>query len=116
MVDAMMRLVALFAPLCADRRTMDELARMLTDEDQWTRGHDLFDRIRWKNLDAIRDGNDTLAAQYSFEEICAKALFNLTDTNAPFDEDSPYWIIPCALQLARALRIDDSRVLDIVAT
>jgi hypothetical protein len=115
MVDDMKRFVRLFAPRCADRQAMDELERMLAHEEQWRRAHDLFDRMRTKNLIAAREGNQTLEAQYCFEEICAKALFNLTDTDAPFDEDSPYWIIPNALGLARALEIDDSRVLEIVA-
>jgi len=35
-------------------------------DGQWTRAHDLFDRIRKKNLVADRDGNQTLAAQYCF--------------------------------------------------
>jgi hypothetical protein len=115
MIDDMQSLVRLFAPRCADRQTMEELERMLADEDQWVRAHDLFDRIRRKTLVASREGNETLEVQYCFEEICAKALFNLTDTDAPFDEDSPYWIIPNAFGLARALEIDDSQVLRIVA-
>ena len=114
-VDDMRRLVSLFAPLCTERRTMDELARMLTNHEQWTKAHDLFDRIRRKTLVADSDGNRALAAQYCFEEICAKSLYNLSDTDAPFDVDSPYWIIPNAFDLARALKIDDSRILEIVA-
>jgi hypothetical protein len=115
MVDDMKRLVWLFAPRCVDRRTMDELERMLADEERWTGAHDLFDRIRKKTLVASRDGNQTLEAQYCFEEVCSKVLFNLTDPGAPFDEDSPYWIAPNAFALARALKIDDSDVLEIVA-
>ena len=95
---------------------MDELARMLEDYKQWTRAHDLFDRMRPKNLAAISDGNRRLAKQYCFEEVCAEALYNLSGSDMPFDEDSPYWIIPNAFQLARALKIDDSRILEIVAT
>lgn len=115
MIDDMKSLVRLFAPHCEQRETMDELARMLEDEEQWTGAHDLFRRIRRKSLDAVRDENGPLGAQYSFEEICAKTLFNLTDTDAPFDQESPYWIIPQALGLARALEIAESRVLEIVA-
>ena len=39
--------------------------------------HALFDRIRQKTLVAERAGESDLAAQYLFEEICAKTLYNL---------------------------------------
>ncbi|WP_245482460.1 MULTISPECIES: hypothetical protein [unclassified Mesorhizobium] len=59
--------------------------------------------------------NDVPAlAQYMFEEVCAKALFNLTHSNAPFDADSPYWIVPNALALARVLGLDSMVVVRIV--
>jgi hypothetical protein len=115
-VDDMKRLVSLFAALCSERRTLDELAHMLMDDKQWTKAHDLFDRIRAKTLVADRNRDRTLAIQYSFEEICAKTLYNLSYSSAPFDADSPYWIVPNAFALARTLKIDDSRVLAIVAT
>jgi hypothetical protein len=114
-VDDMKRLVSLFAPLCSDRRTLDELARMLDDDKQWPKAHGLFDRVRAKTLVADRDRNRPLAVQYSFEEICAKTLYNLSYSSAPFDADSPYWIVPNAFALGRALGIDDSRILEIVA-
>jgi hypothetical protein len=53
--------------------------------------------------------------QYSFEDICAKTLFNLANTDAPFDSDSPYFVIPFALDLARAVGIEDEEVVQIVA-
>ena len=56
-----------------------------------------------------------LSAQYCFEEICTKTLFNLSYSSAPFDPDSPYWLVPNAFTFARALGIADSRVLEIVA-
>jgi hypothetical protein len=37
MIDDMKSLVRLFAPRCADRHTMDELERMLGNEEQWRR-------------------------------------------------------------------------------
>jgi hypothetical protein len=115
MIDDMKSLVRLFSPRCADPQTMDDLEWMLGDEERWITAHDLSGRIRTKSHVAVQDGNRALAAQYYFGEICARTLFNLTDTDAPFDEDTPYWIIPSALRLARALEIDDSQVLDIVA-
>lgn len=49
-----------------------------------------------------------------FEEAIAKTLFNLTKSNAPFDPDSPYWVIKNALSLAKILDIPTKEVVDIV--
>jgi hypothetical protein len=114
-VEDMGRLLSLFAPLCSERGTMDELARMLGDDKQWVNAHDLFRRVRAKTLAADRDRNRALALQYSFKEIFAKTLYNLSYSSAPFDPDSPYWIVPNAFALGRALGIDDSLLLEIVA-
>ncbi len=94
---------------------MEELRQLLLDSDRWGEAHALFNRIRHKTLDADRTKNHRLSIQYSFEEICAKTLFNLTVTDAPFDSDSPYFVIPLALELARTLRIEDEEVIRIVA-
>ena len=88
---------------------------MLPEEASWRKAHDLFDRIRDKTLSADQRGDHLRIVQYCFEEICAKTLFNLTDTNAPFDEDSPYYVIPHALRLARALNLSDAAVIEVIA-
>jgi hypothetical protein len=66
-------------------------------------------------LDAQRRKDYRADCQYLFEEACAKTLYNLTDTDAPFDDDSPYWIVPNALSLARRMSIDESEITKIVA-
>jgi hypothetical protein len=109
------KLIELFAERCKDRATLDELASMATDHGRWAKAHGLFDRIRQKTLVAERAGDQILTAQYLFEEICAKTLYNLSGESAPFDPDSPYWILPNAFALARKIGIDDSEVLAVVA-
>ena len=109
------KLIDLFAARCKHRETLDELAAMVADYGRWSKAHGLFDRIRQKTLVADRTGDQTLAAQYLFEEICAKTLYNLSGSSAPFDADSPYWIVPNAFALARRMGIDDSEVLAVVA-
>ena len=111
----MEKLIELFARHCNDRETLDDLARMAADEGRWSKAHGLFDGIRQKTLVAERAGDETLAAQYLFEEICAKTLYNLSYSSAPFDADSPYWIVPNAFALARRLGISDSEILAVVA-
>ena len=108
-------LVELFLAKCTEKSTMEELRELLSNQGRWTEAHALFSRIRRKTLDADKRKNSLLASQYSFEEICAKTMFNLTDTDAPFDADSPFFVLPIALDLARALGIADKEVIRIVA-
>ena len=101
------RLVRLFLPRCDDRETLLALGTMAAEQDQWRDGHRLFQKIRSKTLVAERSGNRLKNVQYCFEEVCAKTLYNLSGSPAPFDEDSPDWIRPNALALAQALGIPD---------
>ncbi len=110
---AIAELATFFLPYCADKATMTELKEMAGDERKWRNGHELFRRIRNKTLRADASKNIALQHQYSFEEICAKALYNMSlperpfssTIPAPFDEDSPFWVLPIAVQFARALEI-----------
>lgn len=77
--------------------------------------HQLFQQIRAKNLEAGRRNDVRLEAKCCFEEVCAKSIYNLSGENAPFDADSPYWIIPNALRYAREVGIDDAQVVRIIA-
>ena len=49
-----------------------------------------------------------------FEEAIAKTLHNLTRSDAPFDPDSPYWVLKNALALAKALKIEPAKIAQIV--
>ncbi len=99
-IDEMARF---FLPYCRDQSTMRELAEMAADSPKWRYAHDLFDRIRGKTLRADDANDHLLQHQYSFEDICAKTLFNLSEFPAPFDGDSAFWVFPIAVSFARAL-------------
>ena len=114
-LDDMDGLLNLLAPHCEDRTTIDALIAMLKNRRSWLKAHDLFDQIRRKTLAAQRAAAPKLESQYLFEEICAKTLFNLFGSDAPFDSDSPYWIIPNALALARRVGVSDVQVIRVVA-
>jgi hypothetical protein len=114
-LDDMDGLIRLLAGHVSDRSTLDELHGMIADRKSWRRGHDLFSRIREKVLNAERAGDGTLACQYLFEEICAKTLYNMSGEPAPFDADSPYWIIPNAIAFARRVGVPDAKVIELVA-
>ena len=104
------RLVRLFLSCCDDRETLLALEAMASEQVRWSGGHDLFQRIRTKTLVAERSGDRLKNVQYCFEEVCAKTLYNLSGFPAPFDKDSPDWIRPNALALAKALTIPDAQI------
>ena len=93
---------------------MQELSDMVPDPKKWREAHKLFSRIRDKTLKAIEAHNWYLQVQYSFEENCAKTLYNIADHSKgfsseylpPFDEEVPFYVVPDAVALARELGID----------
>ncbi|WP_245455502.1 MULTISPECIES: hypothetical protein [unclassified Mesorhizobium] len=91
MLRQMQELFEFFGPHVRDTETLDRLRTMVKDRGAWLKAHHLFDHIRHKTLRAEKANDVQALAQYMFEEVCAKALFNLTHSNAPFDADSPYW-------------------------
>jgi hypothetical protein len=116
LIDQMRQLIALFLPRCGDTETMEELQGLLGDEKDWVKAHYLSTRIRTKAINAVKTGDLKAEIQFSFEEVCAKTLHNLSGSKKPFDADTPYWIIPLALKLAKVLEIDSRRVLEIAAS
>jgi hypothetical protein len=111
--DAILEMVRFFLPRCADQSTLRELEEMALDEQKRRYAHALFSRIRAKTMGADATDNALLQYQYSFEEICAKTLYNISghikggEFPYPFDDDSPFWVIPIAVAFARALGVED---------
>ncbi len=113
--EAIQEMVRFFLPHCSDQSTLRELDRMASDDQQWRYAHALFRRIRAKTLRADEANDHLLQHQYGFEEICAKTLFNMSGHSdpdckefpAPFDDDSPFWVLPIAVAFARALGVDE---------
>jgi hypothetical protein len=99
--------LTLFEARCEDKATLRKLIVLAEDHSRRKDAHELFCEIRQKTL-AAEGRNDGFAlAQYAFEEICAKTLYNLTLEPSPFDPDSPFWVLPLALDLGRRLGITD---------
>jgi hypothetical protein len=107
---AIQNLVSLFRPHCADTTTLDELDELCANHTLRYRGHDLFCRVRKKNLHSNLSGDAALKAQYDFEEVCAKTLYNLGHNPDPFDPDVPFKIVPAAFAFAGLLDIADSKI------
>jgi hypothetical protein len=114
LLDQLDHLLALFTPLCKEKETLVELRALLPHEKEWPKAHYLAMRVRAKNLASIKLGKAKSEAQYAFEEVCAQTLHNMSASKQPFSADTPYWIIPLALKLARVLEIDSKKILEIV--
>jgi hypothetical protein len=110
----MASLMDVLAPYCADRETLDWLRAAVSDRSKWQKADGVFNHIRNKLLKAERAADSTAVMQYRFEEICAKTLFNLTNPSAPFDADSPYWVVPNAITFAQSVSVNVESILECV--
>ena len=102
-ISAMLEMLAVFERACEDRHTLRRLSVMASARANWQGGHALFQEIRHKTLKAEKRKDELAIAQYAFEEACAKTLYNLSYSAAPFDADSAFWVVPLAVDLGRRL-------------
>lgn len=115
MVQDIIALLYLFEDKVLDKESNRIVIDMAEDKRKWNDAHGLFSTIRQKNLVAIKNENNVLEWQYSFEEICLKSIFNLTHSSMPFDPDSPHWITKNAISLSRQLEIPIEKIIDIIS-
>jgi hypothetical protein len=97
-------LLTMFSAYAIDAESNAALTAMAASTTTWNAAHAVFDQVRARLLRVADD--EALTAQYFFEECCAKAMFNATDTNMPFDAASAFFVVPAALTLARAVGLD----------
>jgi hypothetical protein len=115
MLDDIIALLLMFEDRVPDRESHRWVLDLARDKRKWKDGHDVFDRIRRRNLMAINRKDGASQAQYCFEEVCLKCLYNETGASDPFDSDAPHWIIKNAIHLARRVGLSDADVVRIVA-
>ncbi|HEY8100244.1 MAG TPA: hypothetical protein VIF82_05785 [Burkholderiaceae bacterium] len=108
-------LLDLFDEHVPDRESNRLVWKLCDNRKKWMEAHDLHSVLRERNLIAIKEGDKVRECQYCFEEVVAATLFNLTYPEAPFDPDTPYWIIKNALALAKKVGIPVEAVAGIVA-
>ena len=113
-IEEMKSLLDLFENEVPDQETNRLVWRFCDEKNKWIKAHGLHSTLRDRNLKAIKQGDKIKECQYCFEEVIAKTLFNLTRSEAPFDPDSPYWIIKNALSLAKVLGMPSEKVVEIV--
>jgi hypothetical protein len=97
-----------------DRESNSRVLELAVILDRWSAGHALFDEVRSRYLVAEKAKDNVRVAQYSFEESCLQAMYNESDPNDPFDYVSPYWVIPGAIGLARAIGLSVETVLAVM--
>lgn len=112
-VPALRDLLLLFESRCQDSRNLTELLRVLSgSRSSWSNARSCFASARTRHR---RGGEASSTQQLFFEEVVSKTLYNLSGASAPFDADSPYWVVPGALSLAESLDLPSSSVLEIVS-
>ncbi len=109
-LEAISDLAELFARHCSDRETLDALLTIVPDRGKWGSARGVVNLASKKHQRAYAAKNDLGLAQYDFEVACAKTLVNLSRPSAPFDADSPYWIVPKALVLAQRLGLAEAEI------
>jgi hypothetical protein len=105
---AMLVPLGFFETRCEDKETLRKLITLANDRSRRKNAHALFSEIRQKTLAAEKRNDQFALPQYNFEEICAKTLYNMTGQPAPFDLDSPFWVLPLALELGQMLGVTDA--------
>ena len=113
-VDEMLLLLDLFDPIVPDKESNRLLHKYCMEKHRWEKAHGLHSTIRDRTNKANKNGNTVREAQYLFEESVAKTLYNLTRSSAPFDPDSPYWVLKNALRLGKELNVPVQNIVDIV--
>lgn len=101
------RLMQAFAGHVPDVASNEAVQLLSARPAAWAAAHATFDEVRRRYL-ATNEPNSL--AQYAFEESCAKALYNATDTSAPFDSSVPFFVYPMAFALAKQLGWTDSEI------
>ena len=112
--EELKELLDLFLETAPDKESNRLVWKFCNEKQRWVKAHGLHSTIRDRTVKASKSGDEIRETQYLFEEAIAKTLHNLTRSDAPFDPDSPYWVLKNALALAKALKIEPAKIAQIV--
>ena len=114
-ITVLAEFLRLFADTCDETDILEDLLRFASGpKAMWTQGRRCFEEARSRIRRARREKDALRMIQCDFEEMCAKTLYNLSGGTAPYDCDSPFWIVPNALALAKALGIGEESIIVIL--
>lgn len=116
MGNCIVGLLRLFAERVPDAQSHARVLELATTPRSWSAGHAVFGAVRSRLLDAIDAKDRVRGAQYSFEELCCKALYNATSPGDAFDPSSPFSVGGAAIRLARAVGLPVEAVADVLAS
>ena len=110
------RLLRLFTERVPDTQSNARVLELAITPQSWSAGHAVFGAVRDRLLEATDAKDRVREAQYSFEELCCKALYNATSARDSFDPSSPFSVGGAAVRLARAVGVPVEAVADILAS
>ena len=113
-IEEIKSLLDFFEDKVPDKESNRLVWKFCDEKHRWIKAHGLHSTIRDRTVKAEKQSNNSALSQYLFEEAVAKMLWNLTRSDAPFDPDSPYWVIKNALILAKVLDLSTESVVEIV--
>jgi len=118
-------LLELFRECAPDQESHALVTALVANKSRWIEAHDLFDVVRDRLLKATGDAgrpfvpkdriDHARVSQYYFEELCLKSIYNESDTDCPFDSDSPFFVAGSAIQFARNVGVPIDSVLKVIA-
>jgi len=114
-VSDMKELLDHFEQFVPDLESNRLVRKFCAEKHRWPKAHGLHSTLRDRNTRAIKQNDCVRQCQHCFEEVDAKTLYNLTRLSAPFDPDSPYWVLKNALALSNALGLPSDQIVQIVA-
>lgn len=96
-IDEIKLLLDLFEGDVPDRESNRLVWKFRDKKQRWIKAHGLYSTLRDRNIKAIKQGDKLRECQYCFEELVAKAPFNLTRDSAAFDPESPLGLLKMRL-------------------
>jgi hypothetical protein len=88
---------------------VDQVLEIARDATRWWEGHRAFDAVRRLTLEAERrHATGRYVSLLFVAEITAKTAYNASEPLDPFDDDSPWWLVPNARHFA--LTLGDARI------
>lgn len=111
MGESIVRLLELFEPYIPDKESNKHVTQLARNVEKWSAGHAVFREIRGRFLTAQKNHPGSIVLdQYVFEELCCQAIYIASHPDDPFDESSPFFVVPAALVLANNLNVPMSEI------
>jgi len=107
---AIVSILQIFDGRAPDPESHLRVMAVAADSKKWDEAHGLFYEVRDRSFKHENDAKRM--SQYYFEELCLKTLYNQVEPS-DFNPDSPFWVIPSAIDFARNLGIPSYVVTDV---